>query len=216
MITIIAFTKLDADKIARHFGLPVRRVLRKSDLELDYPLYRGVYYIRDGMLSDDQLITPVQAKRKWPLAHVTNERANVKWFIEMLKPIMLRKKAQMLRIAHKWMARYPDLTYDLTEREYMVGLSAIIAPGARGGIPLNDFVLARSRLKEYRYKASLNELRRLNKEAEKACQPDWFFCSECQSAKPMSEYGHFYFADTRCKDCVTPEWLRRAKAENYN
>lgn len=56
----------------------------------------------------------------------------------------------------------------------------------------------------------------LNQESEKSRQGDWFFCTVCQVAKPRSEYGYYYFAETRCKDCLEPAWEKRARAETYN
>ena len=58
-------------------------------------------------------------------------------------------------------------------------------------------------------------LHKLDQKAAQARQPDWFFCAQCSTAKPWSEFDYSYFAENRCKECVTPEWLRAAKAETY-
>lgn len=265
---IIAYTEQDAQRVARHFDLPVRWLLvRRWALDDDCQLLHGVYYLRNRFTPEDECITPVEADTIWPWAHVMNENANVNWFIEMLKPYVLKKKVQAKHIARRWMARYPELTYDLTEKDYAVFLSVVLGPNHRGGIPLTDYFLARKRLKEYSFTTTwhfvfdwalpnlhvrvfgnedqgyyahawvrrngrggeavnwqanfpLTEehwdaLHTLDKKAAQARQPDWFFCAQCSTAKPWSEFGYSYFAERRCKDCVTPEWLRRAKAETY-
>jgi hypothetical protein len=56
----------------------------------------------------------------------------------------------------------------------------------------------------------------LDDEAAKALEPGMFFCTQCQTAQNMANHGGFLYADTRCKDCATPEWLHRARTENYN
>lgn len=56
----------------------------------------------------------------------------------------------------------------------------------------------------------------LEREAEKASQPGWFFCTHCRKAHPQEDYGGFYFAERRCKTCAAPEWKRKAAAETYN
>lgn len=270
MVTpIIAYTQQDAYRVARHFDLPVRRMLAKHLLDVeDYPLIRGVYFLRDRLTPEEECITPLQADEKWPWAHVMNERANVNWFIEALKPYVLKKKVQAKHIARRWMARYPELTYDLREKDHAVYLSVVLGPNHRGGIPLTDYFLARKRLKEYSFTTTWHRifdwalpnlhvrvfgdedhgyyahawvrrngrgheaanweasfpltdenwiaLHALNQRAAPALQDDWFFCAQCQTAKPRSEFGYSYFAENRCKECVTPEWLRAAKAETYN
>ena len=267
-IPMIAYTQQDAQKIARHFDVPVRWMLRERSLVADYPLMGGVYYIRDRKTPEDQLITPEQARQKWPRAYVQLEYTDADYFIELMKPVMLRKKVQAKHIARRWMARYPELTYDLTETDYSVTLSVVLGINHRGGIPLTNYFMARKRLKEYSFTTTwhfifdwalpnlhvrvfgdenhgyyahawvrrngrggeavnwqanfpLTEehwdaLHTLDKKAAQARQPDWFFCAQCSTAKPWSEFGYSYFAERRCKDCVTPEWLRRAKAETYN
>ena len=62
----------------------------------------------------------------------------------------------------------------------------------------------------------IRKLQGLNRESEKAQQEGWFFCSVCQIAKPRSEYGYYYFAETRCQDCLDPAWEKRAREETYN
>ncbi|WP_119071589.1 hypothetical protein [Aggregatilinea lenta] len=56
----------------------------------------------------------------------------------------------------------------------------------------------------------------LEREAEKASQPGWFFCTHCRTAHPQEDYSGFYFAERRCKTCAAPEWKRKAAAETYN
>lgn len=59
-------------------------------------------------------------------------------------------------------------------------------------------------------------LSELNQESEQSQQDGWFFCTVCQIAKPRHEYGYYYFAETRCKDCLEPVWEKCARAETYN
>lgn len=265
---IIAYTEQDAQRVARHFDLPVRWLLiRPWMLDNSYQLLHGVYYLRNRFASSNYFITPEEADERWPWAHVMNEHANVNWFIEMLKPYVLKKKVQAKHVARRWMARYPELTYDLTEKDHAVFLSVVLGPNHRGGIPLTDYFLARKRLKEYSFTTTWHHifdwalpslhvrvfgdedhgyhavawvrrngrgheaanwqanfpltdenwiaLHALNQRAAPALQDDWFFCAQCNTAKPRSEFGYSYFAENRCKDCVTPEWLRAAKAETY-
>lgn len=62
------------------------------------------------------------------------------------------------------------------------------------------------------------ELVELNKEVEKAIQPNWFFCKSCGKAHPMSDYQTFNMAARYCKDCCAkdPSIEARASAMTYD
>lgn len=64
----------------------------------------------------------------------------------------------------------------------------------------------------------INWIRQANKEAEKANQPDWFYCTRCKKAYPRTEYGYFYFAGNYCKQCKVddPAHFKMACRETYN
>lgn len=61
-------------------------------------------------------------------------------------------------------------------------------------------------------------LHNANKEAKQANEPGWFYCTRCQKAYPKEQYGYFYFAGKRCKQCLVddPAWFREAQQERYN
>lgn len=61
-------------------------------------------------------------------------------------------------------------------------------------------------------------LHNANKEAKQANEPGWFYCTRCQKAYPKEQYGYFYFAGKRCKQCLIddPAWFREAQQERYN
>lgn len=61
-------------------------------------------------------------------------------------------------------------------------------------------------------------LKRMDSEAAKAKQKNWFFCTGCSKAKPYSEYAYFCFSGNYCKICKekNPELYRKAQAETYN
>lgn len=63
---------------------------------------------------------------------------------------------------------------------------------------------------------TMKKLRALDQESKKARRKGWFFCTICQIAKPQVEYGYYFFAETRCKNCLDPAWEKRARAETYN
>lgn len=57
----------------------------------------------------------------------------------------------------------------------------------------------------------------LDVEAGKARENGMFFCTECRTAKTReTDYCHFHFAATVCKDCCTPAAHKAAARESYN
>lgn len=77
---------------------------------------------------------------------------------------------------------------------------------------------------EASFEYNLNVLEELNKQAALANQEGWFFCTNCQEAYDSSNYGGFWFAATRCKECANlplphrpnKTWRQAAAEENYN
>ena len=61
-------------------------------------------------------------------------------------------------------------------------------------------------------------LTKWQKEAAKAKQENWFFCSGHSKAEPMSKYGYFHFAGKYCKAFgdENPNSRKAAANENYN
>lgn len=131
---------------------------------------------------------------------------------DLLQPdiMELALGAEVVMVYWKQMQeRYPALTF---YPGTINGMSAYLERGNKEWSVSIRFTNTQTRFFVPMTDADKTELERLNAEALK---PDTFFCTDCNSARPMSEYAGFHFARKLCKTHATPEWLKMAQAETY-
>lgn len=112
---------------------------------------------------------------------------------------------RMANIQRELAEYFPNLTFRAEwfgqDRKY-IEISAFPSNSFRFAWPKSDPVIVK--LVELNYQVGLGR------------KPDMFFCTNCEKAKPQSEYAGFLFDDRRCKDCADEKWLYEAKNERYN
>ncbi len=143
--------------------------------------------------------------------HTTMEQGRV----DHESTMYIEKDNMQLTMSHSLMARYPDLYISINAgKDGCLASVWINRPNDKGeaddaeGMGHLDVVEADFH----------TTLRKWQKEAKKAKQKGWFFCTGHVRAEPMSEYGYFYFAGKFCKQygIDNPEHNKMAGRETYN
>lgn len=158
-----------------------------------------------------------ELKEKFPLITFSRDREHINaqlsysssmWIDNLTDKNLehLETEYNVLIIQKIWHDKYPGI-YFYVQQKAIEPFATWVCRNGRGkestGLPWGEL------------KPRIDEI---NQECLNAIQPGWFYCSNCQKAYPNSEYGYYYFTDTRCKKCVAenPGWLKRAKAETYD
>ena len=164
---------------------------------------------------DNKTLAELQAK--FPLIGFSRDGKYVKaqlsqssyTYVDNLDEKMLSRLADaqsVLEIKKFWHDKYPGIYFYVGEKDREPSFTWVCRNGRD------------AESTGYEWNELKPKIEEVNQECLKANQPGWFYCSECRKAYPKSEYGYFYFTDTRCKKCVAenPAWLKRAKAETYD
>ena len=114
-------------------------------------------------------------------------------------------RLQTLNLYH---AKFPNLWFYIDQYTYRITGAYVRRDGRDGeGISVHGDALRDPLMLDH-----------LNAEAGKALQDGWFWCSNCDVAKPESEYGYFHFAGKYCRSCrdKNPQKYKEARSESYN
>lgn len=167
------------------------------------------------------MLTFEEAVKRWPHLKVTIEQttrgpeikvAGSSWSVWVWDNEKGNNLADLDREEHQatikaeWDKRYPHLYFWVGYGQERPSGAWVKTETGRDGAGIGSFSLDPARLAYLEEQAAL------------AQQDGWFYCTNCDRAYPISEYGYYHFAAVYCKKCCeeNPEWLKEAQNESYN